>query len=316
MDKNANIYVAGGQTLIGAALLRQLEQQGYKNLASLPPAEPDLTDREQVRDFFAQNKPEYVFLAAGKSGGISANQKYPADLMLDNLLVICNVIDSAYHSGVKKLLYLASSCSYPKHSPQPMQVESLMTGTLEPTNEAYAVAKIAGIKLCQAYCHQYGANFISGIPANAFGIGDDFSLEESHVIPALIRKMHEAKMASAESVEIWGTGTARREFIFADDLADACFFIADNYDDPMPINIGGGLDLSIKELAELIKEAIGYQGQLYFDTSKPDGMPLKALDSSKLQSMGWQPHTSFRAAVEATYDWFLLTEEKEEIAHV
>ena len=316
MDKNANIYVAGGQTLIGAALLRQLEQQGYKHLAGLPPAEPDLTDREQVSDFFASNKPDYVFLAAGKSGGISANQKYPADLMLDNLLVVCNVIDSAHRCGVKKLLYLASSCSYPKHSPQPMQVESLMTGNLEPTNEAYAVAKIAGIKLCQAYCQQYGVNFISGIPANAFGIGDDFSLEESHVIPALIRKMHQAKITDAEFVEIWGTGTPRREFIFADDLADACIFIADNYDDPMPINIGGGLDLSIKELAELIKEAIGYRGQLHFDASKPDGMPLKALDSSKLQSMGWQPQTSFRAAVEATYDWFLLREEKEEIAHV
>lgn len=305
MDKNAKIYVAGGQTLIGAALLRQLERQGYCHLIGTLPAEPNLADREQVSDFFAQNKPEYVFLAAGKSGGISANQKYPAELMLDNLLVICNVIDSAYHSGVKKLLYLASSCSYPKHSPQPMQVESLMTGTLEPTNEAYAVAKIAGIKLCQAYHQQYGANFISGIPANAFGIGDDFSLEESHVIPALIRKMHEAKIASAEFVEIWGTGTPRREFIFADDLANACIFIADKYDEPTPINIGGGLDLSVKELAELIKEAIGYRGKLRFDASKPDGMPLKALDSSKLKSMGWQPQISFRAAVEATYDWFL-----------
>ncbi len=305
MDKNANIYVAGGQTLIGAALLRQLEHQGYKHLAGLPPAEPDLTDREQVSDFFASNKPDYVFLAAGKSGGISANQKYPADLMLDNLLVVCNVIDSAHRSGVKKLLYLASSCSYPKHSPQPMQVESLMTGNLEPTNEAYAVAKIAGIKLCQAYCQQYGTNFISGIPANAFGIGDDFSLEESHVIPALIRKMHEAKMASAESVEIWGTGTARREFILADDLADACLFIMDKYDEKKPINIGGGLDLSIKELAELIKDAVGYRGLLRFDTRKPDGMPLKALDSSKLSSMGWQPKTSFYAAVSLTYDWFL-----------
>ncbi|MEG4339896.1 GDP-L-fucose synthase [Microcoleus sp. D3_18_C2] len=305
MDKNANIYVAGGQTLIGAALLRQLEQQGYKHLAGLPPAEPDLTDREQVSDFFASNKPDYVFLAAGKSGGISANQKYPADLMLDNLLVVCNVIDSAHRCGVKKLLYLASSCSYPKHSPQPMQVESLMTGTLEPTNEAYAVAKIAGIKLCQAYCQQYGANFISGIPANAFGIGDDFSLEESHVIPALIRKMHEAKIADAEFVEIWGTGTPRREFILADDLADACLFIMDKYDEKKPINIGGGLDLSIKELAELIKDAVGYRGLLRFDTSKPDGMPLKALDSSKLSSMGWQPKTSFYAAVSLTYDWFL-----------
>lgn len=305
MDKDANIYVAGGQTLIGAALLRQLEQQGYKNLAGLPPAEPDLTDREQVSDFFASNKPDYVFLAAGKSGGISANQKYPADLMLDNLLVVCNVIDSAYRCGVKKLLYLASSCSYPKHSPQPMQVESLMTGNLEPTNEAYAVAKIAGIKLCQAYGQQYGANFISGIPANAFGIGDDFSLEESHVIPALIRKMHEAKIADAEFVEIWGTGTPRREFILADDLADACLFIMDKYDEKKPINIGCGLDLSIKELAELIKDAVGYRGLLRFDTRKPDGMPLKALDSSKLSSMGWQPKTSFYAAVSLTYDWFL-----------
>lgn len=305
MDKNANIYVAGGQTLIGAALLRQLEHQGYKNLAGLPPAEPDLTDREQVSNFFASNKPDYVFLAAGKSGGISANQKYPADLMLDNLLVVCNVIDSAYRCGVKKLLYLASSCSYPKHSPQPMQVESLMTGNLEPTNEAYAVAKIAGIKLCQAYCQQYGANFITGIPANAFGPGDDFSLEESHVIPALIRKMHDAKMARAESVEIWGTGTARREFILADDLADACLFIMEKYEEKTPINIGGGLDLSIKELAELIKDAVGYGGILRFDTSKPDGMPLKALDSSKLSSMGWQPETCFQGAVSLTYEWFL-----------
>ncbi|MGB8687316.1 MAG: GDP-L-fucose synthase [Microcoleus sp.] len=316
MKKDAKIYVAGGETLIGSALLRQLEVQGYQNVIGKPPEEPNLIQSEKVKAFFEEYRPEYVFLAAGKSGGIQANQKYPAELMLDNLLVECHVIDSAYRFGVKKLLYLASSCSYPKHCPQPMQVESLMTGSLEATNEAYAVAKIAGIKLCQAYSQQYGANFISGIPANAFGIGDDFSLEESHVIPALIRKMHEAKMASAESVEIWGTGTPRREFIFADDLADACIFIADNYDDPMPINIGGGLDLSIKELAELIKEAIGYQGQLHFDISKPDGMPLKALDSSKLQSMGWQPQTSFRAAVEATYDYFLLTGEKEEIAHV
>ncbi|MCU0541873.1 MAG: GDP-L-fucose synthase [Oscillatoriaceae cyanobacterium Prado104] len=314
MDKDAKIYVAGGQTLIGSALLRQLERQGYSHLIGIPPAEPNLADREQVSDFFAQNQPEYVFLAAGKSGGISANQKYPAELMLDNLLVICNVTDSAYRSGVKKLLYLASSCSYPKHCPQPMQVESLMTSILEPTNEAYAVAKIAGIKLCQAYCQQYGANFISGIPANAFGIGDDFSLEESHVIPALIRKMHEAKVADVKFVEIWGTGTPRREFIFADDLADACIFIADKYNEPTPINIGGGLDLSIKELAELIKEAIGYRGQLRFDASKPDGMPLKALDSSKLMSMGWQPKISFRTAVEATYDWFLTNSQANVLA--
>lgn len=316
MKKDAKIYVAGGETLIGSAILRQLEVQGYENVIGKPPKEPNLTQSEKVKAFFEESRPEYVFLAAGKSGGIQANQKYPAELMLDNLLVECHVIDSAYRYGVKKLLYLASSCSYPKHCPQPMQVESLMTGSLEPTNEAYAVAKIAGIKLCQAYCHQYGANFITGIPANAFGPGDDFSLEESHVIPALIRKMHDAKIESAESVEIWGTGTARREFILADDLADACIFIADKYDDPMPINIGGGLDLSIKELAELIKEAIGYRGQLHFDISKPDGMPLKALDSGKLRSLGWQPKTSFLAAVEATYNWFLVREEKKAFAHV
>lgn len=305
MKKDAKIYVAGGETLLGSAILRQLEVQGYQNVIGKPPEEPNLTHGEKVKAFFEGYRPEYVFLAAGKSGGIQANQKYPAELMLDNMLVECHVIDNAYRYGVKKLLYLASSCSYPKHCTQPMQVESLMTGSLEPTNEAYAVAKIAGIKLCQAYCQQYGANFITGIPANAFGPGDDFSLEESHVIPALIRKMHDAKVARAESVEIWGTGTARREFILADDLADACLFIMDKYEEKTPINIGGGLDLSIKKLAELIKDAVGYGGILRFDTSKPDGMPLKALDSSKLSSMGWQPKTSFQGAVSLTYDWFL-----------
>lgn len=305
MKKDAKIYVAGGETLIGSAILRQLDVHGYHNIIGKPPEEPNLTQSEKVKAFFEEYRPEYVFLAAGKSGGIQANQKYPAELMLDNLLVECHVIDSAYHYGVKKLLYLASSCSYPKHCPQPMQVESLMTGSLEPTNEAYALAKIAGIKLCQAYCQQYGANFITGIPANAFGPGDDFSLEESHVIPALIRKMQHAKMTRAEFVEIWGTGIARREFILADDLADACLFIMDKYEEKTPINIGGGLDLSIKELAELIKNAVGYRGLLRFDTSKPDGMPLKALDCSKLNSMGWQPKTSFQTALSLTYDWFL-----------
>lgn len=307
MEKQAKIYVAGSQTLIGSALVRQLKQQGYTNL--LKSQEPDLTDAAQVDDFFTQTNPDYVFLAAGKSGGIGANQKYPAQLMLDNLLIEAHVIPIAYRHGVKKLLYLASSCSYPKLCPQPMRVESLMTGPLEPTNEAYAVAKLAGLKLCQAYRQQYGVNFINGIPANAFGIGDDFSLEDSHVIPALIRKMHEAKVNSVESVEIWGTGAPRREFIFADDLADACIFIMQDYDAPEPINIGGGSDLSIKELAEFIKQVVGYTGELRFDASKPDGMPLKALDSTQLLSMGWQPKTSLQAALSATYDWFLLREE-------
>lgn len=316
MEKQAKIYVAGGQELIGAAILRQLERQGYTNLIGWPGEEPDLTAAAQVGRFFAQTKPNYVFVGAGKSGGIAANQKYPAEFMLDNLLVTCHVIDSAYRHGVKKLLYLASSCSYPKHTPQPMRVESLLTGPLEPTNEAYAVAKIAGIKLCQAYQQQYGANFISGIPANVFGPGDDFSLEDSHVIGALIYKMHQAKTLGAQSVEIWGSGLPRREFIFADDLADACLFVMREYNGSNLINIGGGEDLSIAELAFLIKEVIGYSGELHFDTSKPDGMPLKALDSNQLSKLGWRAQTPFREALSATYAWFLETQLQKETIDV
>ncbi len=249
-------------------------------------------------------------MAAGKSGGILPNQRYPADLMLDNLLVECNVIRVACQHRVKKLLYLASSCCYPRHCPQPMRVESLLTGSLEPTNEAYAVAKIAGIKLCQAYRQQYGANFIIGIPANAFGPGDDFSPEDSHVIAALIRKMHEAKRKDAPTVDIWGTGTPRREFIFADDLADACLFVMQEYDGTEPINLGGGTDLSIGELAQLTKEVVGYEGELHFDTSRPDGMPLKVLDSSPLMAMGWKPETSFEKALSATFEVFVQTQQK------
>ncbi len=304
MDKDAKIYVAGTQTLIGAAILRQLQQQEYTNLVALSREDLDPTNAQQVSEFFARQRLEYVFLADGKSGGIMANQKYPATLMLDNLLVQCHVIHSAYCHGVKKLLYLASSCSYPKLCPQPMRVESLMTGSLEPTNAAYAVAKIAGIELCQAYRQQYDVDFISGIPANAFGLGDDFSLEDSHVIPALMHKMHEAKVNGVESVKIWGTGIPRREFIFADDLADACIFVMNNYNAIEPINIGGEADISIKELADLIKEVVGYPGELQFDSSKPDGMPLKALDSSQLMEMGWQSKTSFQAALSLTYGWF------------
>jgi GDP-L-fucose synthase len=305
LEKHANIYVAGAQTLIGSAILRQLRQQGYTNTVTLPDEEEQLTDATSVDAFFAGTLPEYVFLTAGKSGGIGANQRYPAALLLDNLLVECHVIHSAYRYGVKKLLYLASSCCYPKHCPQPMCVESLMTGPLEPTNEAYAVAKLAGITLCQAYRQQYGVHFISGIPANVFGPGDDFAPEDSHVIPALIRKLDEARRLGAPSVSLWGTGTPRREFIYADDLADACIFVMHEYDHPKPLNIGSGSDLSIRELAELIKEVIGYHGELHFDTSKPDGMPLKRLDSRRLNEMGWRPKTSLRAALLATYTWFL-----------
>jgi GDP-L-fucose synthase len=308
MDKDAKIYVAGEQTLIGGAILRELKRQGYTNMVVRPGEEPELTDAVQVDAFFARTGPEYVFLAAGKSGGIRANQKYPAELMLDNLLVECHVIHSAYHYGIKKLLYLGSSCSYPRDCPQPIKEDALLTGPLEPTNEAYAVAKIAGIKLCQAYSQQYGVNFISAIPANVFGPNDDFSLEDSHVVAALIRKIHEAKELGSEFIDIWGTGTPRREFIFADDLADACIFIMREYNDLKPINIGGGSDLSIKELAELVKEIVGYAGELRFDRSKPDGMPLKVLDSSKLSEIGWQPRTPFPSALSATYDWFLQIE--------
>ncbi|MBI4641098.1 MAG: GDP-L-fucose synthase [Candidatus Tectomicrobia bacterium] len=305
MEQYAKIYVAGAQTLIGVALLRQLKQQGYTNIVNRSEEEPDLTDAAQVDAFFDRTNPDYLFLVAGKSGGIRANQKYPAEFMLNNLLTECHVIHNAYRHRVKKLLYLASSCSYPKYCPQPMQVESLMTGPLEPTNEAYAMAKIAGIKLCQAYAQQYNVNFMSGIPADAFGPGDDFSLEDSHVVPALIRKMHTAKTFGAEPVEIWGSGAPRREFVFADDLADASIFVMNNYDDRQPINIGGGSDLSIKELAALIKEVIDYPGELYFDTSKPDGMPLKILDSGTLREMGWRSKTPLRSAIAATYEWFV-----------
>lgn len=309
MERNSTIYVAGGQTLIGAAILRQMERQGYIiNIIGKSGEEPDLTDGRSVDDFFSRRLFEYVFMAAGKSGGIEANRKYPAELMFDNLLVECHIIHSAYRHGIKKLLYLASSCCYPKHCPQPMHVESLLTGPLEPANEAYAVAKIAGIKLCQAYRQQYGANFIVGIPTNVFGPGDDFSPEDSHVIAALIRRIYEAKLTGKPFVEIWGTGTPRREFIFADDLADACLFVIQRYDGAEPINLGGGTDLSIAELAELVKEVVGYAGELRFDTSRPDGMPLKALDSSRLIAMGWRPATPFRVALAATYDSFLETQ--------
>ncbi len=305
MHKTSRVFVTGGRTLIGAAILRQLERQGYRNVVDEQGPEPDLTDAVQVADFFARQAPEYVFLAAGKTGGIEANRKYPAELMLDNLLVECHIIHNAYRHGVKKLLYLASSCCYPKLCLQPMRVEALMTGPLEPTNEAYAVAKIAGIKLCQAYRQQYGANFIVGIPANAFGTDDDFSLDNSHVIPAMLRKMHEAKAHGADQVEIWGTGTPRREFIFADDLAEACIFVVQNYNSDEPINLGGGADVSIRELAHLAGEVVGYKGQLHFDTTKPDGMPIKALDASRLREMGWVATTPLSAALAATYASFL-----------
>ncbi len=312
MEKTARIYVAGAQTLIGSAILGELKQQGYTNVVGKPGEEPELTDASQMEAFFSGTKPEYVFLVGGRSGGIGANQKYPAGLMLENLLVACHVIDSAHRHRVKKLLYLASSCCYPKHCPQPMRVESLLTGPLEPTSEAYAVAKIAGIRLSQAYRKQHGANFISGIPADVFGPGEGLNPEDSHVVPALMWKMLRAKRIGAKGVDIWGTGTPRREFLFADDVADACLFLMWEYDDPQPINIGGGSDLSIRELAVLMKEIVGFAGDLHFDTSRPDGLPLKILDSSRLHGMGWRPKTTLRSALEATLEGFTVLQENQD----
>ena len=306
MDRNARIFVAGGTTLIGAALLRQLREQAFTNLVGMPPAEPDFCSAAEVDDFFRRVRPDYVFYAAGRSGGIQTNQSFPADLMLDNLLAATHVIDAAHRHRVSKLLYLASSCCYPRHCPQPMRVDSLGTGLLEPTNDAYATAKIAGLKLCQAYARQHGAPFLCGIPANAFGIEDDFSPEGGHVIPALIARLHDAKVESRPAVTIWGTGAPRREFIFADDLADACLFVLREYADTQtPINLGCGVDLSIRETAELIRHVVGYAGELKFDHTRPDGMPLKSLDSTPLARLGWQPRTPIIMALTETYEAFL-----------
>jgi GDP-L-fucose synthase len=311
MERGSKVYVAGGDTLIGAAILRQLERRGYTRLIGRAGEQPELADGAAVAEFFKQAQPEYVFMAGGKSGGIHANQKYPAELMLDNLLAQCHVIHQAFLVGVKKLVCLASSCSYPRDCAQPMQPQALLTGALEPTNEAYAVAKIAGIKLCEAYRRQYGVHFVNAIPANAFGPGDDFRPENSHVIAALLARMHEAKQSGQDSVVIWGTGEVRREFIYADDLAEACLFVMQQYDGSEPINLGAGADVSIRELALMIQAVVGYCGELRFDSTKPDGMPCKVLDSSNLLAMGWRPQTSFRAALRETYEWFLRQIEQE-----
>ena len=308
MEKDARVLVTGTTTFLGSALLRQLRDQGFDNLVLQSDGEPDFEDAAQVDSFFKTARPDYVFLAAGESGGIAANQRYPASLMRDNLLVECNVIHSAFQTKVKKLLYLASSCCYPRDCPQPMSIGSLFTGPLEPSNAAYGTAKLAGIKLCEAYRQQYEVDFVAGIPANPFGPGDDFSPLESHVIPALISKFHRAKILEEGSVEVWGTGAPRREFIFVDDLADACIFAMENNHDPEPINLGGGVALSIKELAETIRDVIGFHGELRFDTTKPDGMPVKVLDSSHLLAQGWQPRTQFRDALAETYRWFIDNE--------
>ncbi len=307
MGKKATIFVAGEDALIGAALRRRLEQTGYGNIVRLP--DEDLTSADIVEAFFAEQKPEYVFMVAGRSGGIKANQTYPADLMLDNLLVECNAIAAAHRQGVKKLLYLASSCSYPRECPQPMKPESLLTGPLEPTNEAYAMAKLTGLKLCEAYRQQHGDRFVTAIAANAFGPGDDFDPEESHVIAALIRRMHEAKTLGRGRVDIWGTGLARRDFIYVDDLADACLLVMNEYESARPVNLGTGKGITVRELADIVKKTVGYEGELHFDVEKPDGMPVKVLDSSWLRAVGWQARVGIKEAVFRTYEWFLNTQD-------
>ncbi len=316
MHHDSTIYVAGGDTLLGRALLERLQREGFRNLVGVPPSEPDLTDPHQVELFFREARPEYVFHVAGMSGGILANQTRPAELMLDNLLVGTNVIQQAHRYHVTRLLYVASSCSYPRLAPQPMREDSLLTGPLEPTNDAYALAKLAGWKLCDAFRRQYGSCFITAIPANAFGPHDDFSLQGGHVIPSLMQRMHQARTTGEKEVVVWGSGTPRREFLYIHDLADACLFVMHRYEGPSPINLGGQQDLSIREIATLIADVVGYRGKLRFDTSKPDGMPRKVLDSTRLLAMGWKPSTPLRIALENTYNWFLAHQVREDTVHV
>lgn len=311
MTHTSRVFVAGGDTLAGAALLDLLPERGFTHIVGAGPDEPRLTHGDEVDLFFADARPEYVFLVGGKSGGIGLNRTRPAELMLDNMRTIANVVDASHRYGVKKLLYLASSCAYPKHAPHPLHPDSLATGPLEPTSEAYATAKLAGWKLCDAYRRQYGCRFVTGFPANAFGPHDDFGPDSGHVVPALIRRAHEAKERREPALVVWGTGTPRREFVYARDLADACLFTMRHYADGTPINLGGGSDLSIADVAGTVAEVVGFRGRLVFDTSKPDGAPLKALDSSDLRTLGWQPGTDFREAVGETYRWFLHHEATE-----
>jgi GDP-L-fucose synthase len=305
VEKNAKIYVAGHRGMVGSAILRKLQAEGYPNLLVRSSQELDLRNQQAVADFFASEKPDYVFLAAAKVGGIVANNTYRADFLYENLAIQNNAIHQAYLHGVKKLLFLGSSCIYPKLAPQPLKEEYLLTGLLEPTNEPYAIAKIAGIKLCDAYRDQYGCNFISVMPTNLYGYNDNYHPENSHVLPALIRKFHEAKTSGATIVTVWGTGSPLREFLFADDLADACYFLMQEYNEAGLVNIGTGHDLSIKELALLVKEVVDFTGDLVFDTSKPDGTPRKLMDVTKLHSLGWQHRIELKEGLALAYQDFL-----------
>jgi GDP-L-fucose synthase len=304
MDKNAKIYIAGHRGMVGSAMLRRLQQAGFTKFITRTSAELDLRDQTAVADFFTQEKPTYVVLAAAKVGGIQANNIYRGEFLYDNLMIQSNVIHQAHLNGVRKLLFLGSSCIYPKMAQQPLQEDALLTGLLEETNEPYAIAKIAGIKLCDAYRSQYGCHFISAMPTNLYGPHDNYDLKNSHVLPALLRKFHEAKQADAAEVEVWGTGTPRREFLHVDDLADACYWLLENYDEPGLVNIGTGEDLTIRELAELVQRTVGYEGTIRFNTDYPDGTPRKLMDVSKLAGFGWRYRIELAEGVRSVYEDF------------
>jgi GDP-L-fucose synthase len=305
MEKAARIFVAGHRGMVGSAVVRRLQRAGFENILTRTRQELDLMDRAAVRGFFESERPDYVVDAAARVGGIAANFEKPVEFLIENLTIQNNVIQAAADFGVTKLLFLGSSCIYPKLAPQPLTEDALLTGPLEPTNDAYAIAKIAGIKLCQAYAREYGKNFISGMPTNLYGPNDNFDLQTSHVLPALIRKVHEAKRGRAKEVAVWGSGTPRREFLHVDDLADACFFLLENYNSPEIVNIGCGEDVSIRELAETVCEVIGFEGSLAFDTSKPDGTPRKLMDVGRLLALGWKPRIGLKDGIRDAYDWFL-----------
>ena len=302
MKKDSKIYIAGHRGMVGSAIMRRLVKDGFTNLLTRTSDELDLRNQQAVTDFFTKGKPEYIFLAAAKVGGIVANNTYRADFIYENMMIQNNVIHNSYVNGVKKLMFLGSSCIYPKMAPQPLKEEYLLTGLLEPTNEPYAIAKIAGIKMCDAYRSQYGCNFISAMPTNLYGSNDNYDLNNSHVLPALIRKFHTAKQQNNPGVEIWGTGSPMREFLHADDLADACFYLMQNYDESGLVNIGVGEDITIKDLALLVKKIVGFKGELKFDTSKPDGTPRKLMDVSKLHSFGWKHKINLEEGIRSVYN--------------
>ena len=304
MELSAKIYIAGHRGMVGSAIVRSLRNDGYQNIITRTSKELDLRNQAAVNSFFATEQPEYVFVAAAKVGGIMANNTYRAEFLYDNLIIEANIIHSAYEHKVKKLLFLGSSCIYPKMAAQPLKEDDLLTGLLEPTNEPYAIAKIAGIKLCEAYRDQYGCNFISAMPTNLYGRGDNYHLHNSHVIPAMLRKFHEAKLNNSPFTEIWGSGTPLREFMFADDLGDACLFLMKNYDGKLFVNVGTGSEITIKDLALLIKEVTRYEGDIKFDATKPDGTPRKLMDSTRLHNLGWKHNTSLKEGLEKAYGYF------------